>query len=55
MGLHKSIEKRNVCAKCGKIMDLKNYHIQLCRSCREEELEKEIKKLKRRMNNEKEN
>ena len=43
-------------------MDLKNYHIQLCRSCREEELEKEIeelekeiKKLKRRMKNEKEN
>lgn len=28
------IRKQDVCAKCGKIMDIKNYHIQLCRSCR---------------------
>ena len=37
------IRKRNLCAKCGKKMDVKNYNIQLCKSCRRGELEKEIK------------
>ena len=28
------IRKRNICAKCGKKMDVPNYNIQLCKSCR---------------------
>lgn len=37
------IRKRDVCAKCGKKMDVKDYHIQLCMACREVELEKYYK------------
>ena len=28
------IRKRDNCAKCGKKMDVKDYHIQLCKFCR---------------------
>ncbi len=34
------IRKRNKCALCGKEMNIKDYHIQLCKSCREIELDK---------------
>ena len=34
------IRKRGVCAKCEKVMDVLKYHIQLCRKCRIEELDK---------------
>lgn len=37
------IRKRNECAKCDKKMDVPNYHIQLCKSCRKKELNKYIK------------
>ena len=46
------IRKRNVCAKCGKKMDIKDYHIQLCRDCRLIEFdrisEETIKQVKER-------
>lgn len=28
------LRKRNECASCGKRVDIKDYHIQLCRKCR---------------------
>lgn len=34
------IRKRNKCALCGKKMDVSDYHIQLCYSCRSKELDK---------------
>ena len=37
------IRKRNQCAKCGKEMDVENYNIQLCKSCRKISLEKYTK------------
>jgi len=29
------IRKRNLCASCNIRMDIKNYNIQLCKTCRE--------------------
>lgn len=37
------IRKRDRCAKCGEKMDVDKYHIQLCKSCREVELNKFVK------------
>ena len=34
------IRKKDICAKCGKKMDVGNYHIQLCKKCRGKELDK---------------
>jgi hypothetical protein len=34
------LRKRNVCAKCKRKMNVKDYHIQLCRKCRLIELDK---------------
>lgn len=34
------IRKRDLCAKCDKRMDVSNHNIQLCKSCRVEELDK---------------
>ena len=34
------IRKRDNCAKCSKKMDVDKYHIQLCKKCRTEELDK---------------
>lgn len=31
MGLLKT---KNICADCGKKMDINNFHIQLCKECR---------------------
>ena len=33
------IRKRNICAKCGKKMDVAHYHIQLCKKCRMKSLD----------------
>lgn len=33
------IRKRNRCALCGREMDVPNYNIQLCSSCRKKELD----------------
>lgn len=33
------IRKRDRCASCGKKMDIEDYHIQLCKDCREREFE----------------
>jgi len=38
------IRKKNKCAKCGKEMDIPDYHIQLCKKCREKELDKYAKR-----------
>lgn len=35
--------KKDVCAKCEEKMDVPNYHIQLCKSCRMKELDKKFK------------
>ena len=35
--------KHNKCAWCKKDMDMKNYNIQLCRSCRLKSMEKVLK------------
>lgn len=37
------IKRRNKCAKCGNEMDVPDYHIQLCKKCRIEELDKYAK------------
>ena len=37
------IRTRDRCAKCNKRMDIPNYHIQLCKSCREIDLDKYTK------------
>ncbi len=42
------IRKRDRCAKCGKKMDVTNYHIQLCKSCRGVELETYVLQTKRK-------
>lgn len=34
------IRKRDVCAKCGRRMDVPRYNIQLCSKCRKVELDK---------------
>ena len=34
------IRRRDICAKCGNKIDIEDYHIQLCKSCRMVELEK---------------
>jgi len=39
------IRKKEICAKCGKKMDIKDYHIQLCKSCRKVELDKYTKEI----------
>lgn len=39
------IRKRNKCALCKKEMDIKDYHIQLCKSCRKTELDKYTDKV----------
>ena len=36
------INKRNECALCNKKMDVKDYHIQLCRECRMKELKQQL-------------
>jgi hypothetical protein len=33
---------KNLCALCGKKMDVDNYHIQLCKKCRELSIYKEM-------------
>lgn len=34
------LRKRGLCALCGKRMNVPNHHIQLCRNCRLDELDK---------------
>ena len=34
------MRKRNRCALCNDTMDISNYNIQLCHSCRKKELDK---------------
>lgn len=36
--------KRNLCALCGNRMNVHNHHIQLCRKCRLDELDKFAKR-----------
>ncbi len=36
---------RNICSICHKKMDIKNYHIQLCKSCRRTQLNIELDKV----------
>ena len=46
------IRKRDKCAKCGKKMDIEDYHIQLCKSSREIEFERYTKEeLKKEVRN----
>lgn len=38
-----SLRASNLCASCGKKIDIKIYHIQLCQECRKTYLENYIK------------
>jgi hypothetical protein len=39
------LRKKNKCANCKKKMDVKDYHIQLCKKCRVVELDKYSKEI----------
>ena len=36
---------KNKCAVCDKVIDIKNYHIQLCKKCRMKYLKENLDKL----------
>ena len=39
------LRKRNECAICFKLIDIKDYHIQLCRECRRTLLSRQTKEM----------